>query len=82
MFCSGRLPIDVALIQVSPPDQHGFCSFGVEVRCTLPAAQLARTVIAEVNAQMPRTLGDSFIHISRITTCVETNRPLSEHPGE
>ncbi|MBK9943698.1 MAG: acetyl-CoA hydrolase/transferase C-terminal domain-containing protein [Kouleothrix sp.] len=80
MFRSGRLPIDVALIQVSPPDQHGFCSFGVEVGCTLPAAQLARTVIAEVNAQMPRTLGDSFIHISRITTCVETNRPLSELP--
>ncbi len=80
LFRSGMLPIDVALIQVSPPDQHGFCSFGVEVGCTLPAAQLARTVIAEVNAQMPRTLGDSFIHISRISACVETDRPLPELP--
>ncbi len=80
LFRSGQLPLDVALIQVSPPDQHGFCSFGVEVGCTLPAAQLARTVIAEVNAQMPRTLGDSFIHISRISACVETDRPLAELP--
>ncbi|MFN8481133.1 MAG: acetyl-CoA hydrolase/transferase C-terminal domain-containing protein [Kouleothrix sp.] len=80
LFRSGQLPIDVALIQVSPPDQHGFCSFGVEVGCTLPAAQLARTVIAEVNTQMPRTLGDSFIHISRLAACVETDRPLAELP--
>ncbi len=80
LFRSGRLPIDVALIQVSPPDQHGFCSFGVEVGCTLPAAQLAGTVIAEINAQMPRTLGDSFIHISRLSAYVETDRPLQELP--
>jgi acetyl-CoA hydrolase len=80
LFRSGLLPIDVALIQVSPPDQHGFCSFGVEVGCTQPAALLARTVIAEINARMPRTLGDSFIHISRIAACVETDRPLPELP--
>jgi len=80
LFRSGLLPIDVALIQVSPPDQHGFCSFGVEVGCTQPAALLARTVIAEINTQMPRTLGDSFIHISRIAACVETDRPLPELP--
>lgn len=80
LFRSGMLPIDVALIQVSPPDQHGFCSFGVEVGCTQPAALLARTVIAEINTQMPRTLGDSFIHISRIAACVETDRPLPELP--
>lgn len=78
LFRSGLLPLDIAMIQVSPPDQHGFCSFGVEVGCTLPAAQLARTVIAEVNAHMPRTLGDSFIHISHITACVESDRPLRE----
>jgi acetyl-CoA hydrolase len=80
LFRSGQLPLDVAIIQVAPPDQHGFCSLGVEIGCTLPAAQLARTVIAEVNARMPRTLGDSFIHVSRITACVETDRPLQELP--
>jgi acetyl-CoA hydrolase len=80
LFRSGQLPLDVALIQVAPPDQHGFCSLGVEVGCTLPAAQLARTVIAEVNTRMPRTLGDSFIHVSRISACVETERPLEELP--
>jgi acetyl-CoA hydrolase len=74
------LPLDVALIQVSPPDQHGFCSLGVEVGCTLAAAQLAPLVIAEVNACMPRTLGDSFIHISHISAAVETNRALPEAP--
>jgi len=80
LFRSGQLPLDVALIQVGPPDQHGFCSLGVEVGCTLPAAQLARAVIAEVNTRMPRTLGDSFIHVSRLGACVETERPLEELP--
>ncbi|MCG8351160.1 MAG: 4-hydroxybutyrate CoA-transferase [Chloroflexales bacterium] len=78
LFQSGVLPLDVALIQVSPPDDHGFCSLGVEVGCTLPAARAAKTVIAEINTQMPRTLGDSFLHISHIDTWVETNRPLAE----
>lgn len=80
LFKQGILPLDVAIIQVSPPDRHGFCSLGVEVGCTLPAARAAKVVIAEVNAQMPRTLGDSFIHISRITAAVETDRPLLELP--
>jgi 4-hydroxybutyrate CoA-transferase len=80
LFRTGDLPLDVAMIQVAPPDQHGFCSLGVEVGCTLPAAQIAKVVIAEINAQMPRTLGDSFIHVSRITACVETDRPLHELP--
>ena len=80
LFRSGQLPLDVALIQVSPPDLHGFCSLGVEVGCTLPAAQNASTVIAEMNVQMPRTLGDSFIHVSQISACVESNRPLFEVP--
>jgi len=78
LFRSGVLPLDVALIQVAPPDDHGFCSLGVEVGCTLTAAQLARTVIAEINTRMPRTLGDSFIHCSRISACIETDRPLCE----
>lgn len=80
LFKQGILPLDVAMIQVSPPDRHGFCSLGVEVGCTLPAARAARIVIAEVNSRMPRTLGDSFIHISRLTACVETDRPLHELP--
>lgn len=71
---------DVALIQVSPPDEHGFCSFGVDVGVTKPAAWAASTVIAQVNQQMPRTLGDSFIHLSRIDALVEVDTPLDEVP--
>lgn len=72
------LDIDVALIQVSPPDKHGFCSLGVSVDATKTAASLAKTVIAEVNRQMPRVLGDSFIHVDEIDHIVETDRPLPE----
>jgi acetyl-CoA hydrolase len=78
-----RAPIDVALVQVSPPDEHGFCSFGVSVDVVKPAALLARTVIAEVNARCPRTLGDAFIHVSRLAAVVEVDAPLPElkaHP--
>jgi 4-hydroxybutyrate CoA-transferase len=78
LFVSGRLPLDVALIQVAPPDEHGFCSFGVEVGVTKPAAQAARLVIAEINPRMPRSLGDSFIHISRLDAIVEVDYPLPE----
>lgn len=80
LFKNGRLPIDVALIAVSPPDEHGFCSFGVEVGTTKPAADVARIVIAEVNPRMPRTLGDSFVHISRFDHIVEVNYPIPEAP--
>jgi 4-hydroxybutyrate CoA-transferase len=76
LFESGAMPIDVALIEVSPPDAHGFCSFGVGVDTTLTAAQCARRVIAQVNDQMPRTYGDSFIHLSDIDAVVESSRPL------
>ncbi len=72
------LPVDVALIQVSPPDDHGYCSFGVEVGVTKAAAQAARIVIAEVNQQMPRTLGDSFIHVSKITHAIPVDYKLPE----
>ena len=78
LFKSGRLPLDVALIQVSPPDEHGFCSFGVSVDITKPAAEAARHVIAEVNPQMPRTLGDCFIHVDKISSLVENDAPLYE----
>jgi len=78
LFKRGQLPLDVAVIHVSPPDEHGFCSFGVEISVTKPAAQSARIVIAEVNAQMPRTLGDSFIHVSKLDYIVPVDYPLNE----
>jgi len=80
LFESGAMPLDVALIQVSPPDEHGYCSFGVGVDCTLTAARCARFVIAQVNDQMPRTYGDSFIHVRQIHALVESSRPLCQLP--
>jgi len=82
LFESGAMPLDVALIQVSPPDAHGFCSFGVGVDTTLTAAKCARYVVAQVNDQMPRTYGDSFVHVSQIHAFVESSRPLCELPKE
>ncbi len=78
LFKSGRLPIDVALIQVSPPDKNGYCSYGVEVGVTKTAADSAKIVIAEVNPHMPRTLGDSFIHVSKLDYVVEVDYVLPE----
>jgi acyl-CoA hydrolase/GNAT superfamily N-acetyltransferase len=75
----GRIPIDVALIQVSPPDEHGFCSYGVSVDITKAAAETAQVVIAEVNPQMPRTLGDSFINVKDIDVLVENDAPILEY---
>jgi acetyl-CoA hydrolase len=80
LFQNGPLPLDIALISLSPPDEHGFCSFGVEVGTTKPAAESARVIIAEVNRQMPRTLGDSFIHVSRLHHIIEVDYPLPEAP--
>jgi 4-hydroxybutyrate CoA-transferase len=77
-----QLPLDVALVQVSPPDEHGFCSFGVEIGVTKTAAETARYVIAEVNPQMPRTLGDSFIHVSKLNAIVEVDYLLPEMKKE
>ena len=78
LFTSGQLPLDVVLMQVSPPDEHGFVSLGTTVDCTLTASRCASTIIAEVNDQMPRTHGDTFIHVSHISAVVETSRPLLE----
>jgi 4-hydroxybutyrate CoA-transferase len=78
LFRDGSLPLDLAMIQVSPPDEHGYCSYGVEVGVTKPAAEAAKLVIAEINSQMPRVLGDSFIHLSQIDYIVEVNYPLPE----
>ena len=73
LFSSGELPLDVVLMQVSPPDEHGYVSLGASIDCTLTAARHAKYVIAEVNQRMPRTLGDSFLHVSRISAMVETS---------
>jgi len=78
LFESGQMPIDVALVQVSPPDSHGFCSFGVGVDTTLTATRQAKFVVGQVNDQMPRTYGDSFIHLSDLDAIVEVSRPLCE----
>jgi acetyl-CoA hydrolase len=78
LFKRGLLPLDVAMIHVSPPDEHGFCSLGVEVGLTKTPAESAKIIIAEVNEQMPRTLGDSFIHVSRLNYIVPVNYPISE----
>ena len=78
LFKNGLLPVDVALIQVSPPDEHGFCSLGVEVGLTKSPAESARIIVAEVNEQMPRTLGDSFLHVSQLTHIVPVNYPIPE----
>lgn len=86
LFRSGIIPLDIALISVSPPDTHGFCSLGTSVDVTLAAVQTAKIVIAQINKHVPRTHGDGFIHISRIHFAVEQNellpaiivRPLSD----
>lgn len=82
LFKRGILPVDVALIHVSPPDEHGFCSLGIEVGLTKSAAEAAHLIIAEVNQRMPRTLGDSFIHVSKLNYVVPVDYPLPEiHMG-
>ena len=77
LFDSGQLPLDVALIHVTPPDAHGMCSFGVSVDIIRSAAENASLVIAQVNPNMPRTLGDCFIHIHDIDVLVPSSGPDS-----
>ncbi|WP_042679346.1 acetyl-CoA hydrolase/transferase family protein [Anaerosalibacter massiliensis] len=72
------LPVDVALIQVSSPDEHGYCSFGVSVDYTKEACKRAKLVIVQVNKHMPRTLGDCFIHVSEMDFIVEKDEPIIE----
>jgi len=78
LYRDGTLPIDIALVQISQPDEHGFCSFGVEVGFTKPAAHAAKIIVAEINTRMPRVLGDSFIHISKLNCIVEADYALPE----
>ncbi len=76
LFRENIVPLDVAMIQTSPPDEHGFMSLGVEVLASTAACQMAKTVIAQVNEKMPRVLGDSFMHVNRVQTIVECTEPL------
>ncbi len=76
LFKNGHIPVDVAIIQVSPPDSHGFCSFGVSTDTTIAACKAAKIIIAMVNRQMPRVHGDNFIHASKLDFIVEANEPL------
>ena len=78
LFHSGLMPIDVAIMHLSPPDQHGFMSYGAEVLASKAAAENAKVVIAQVNEKMPRILGDSFIHVSRVHKIVEISQDLPE----
>lgn len=78
LFSRGILPLDVALIQVSPPDEHGYCSYGIEVGVTKTAATAAKIILAEINPKMPRTLGDSFIHVSKLDYIVEVDYDIPE----
>ncbi|MCZ7635015.1 MAG: GNAT family N-acetyltransferase [Verrucomicrobia bacterium] len=81
LFNSGQLPLDVALIQVTPPDARGMCSLGVSVDVVKSATENAGLVIAQVNPNMPRTLGDSFIHVYDIDVLVPVDDPLIEVPS-
>jgi acyl-CoA hydrolase/GNAT superfamily N-acetyltransferase len=77
-----QMHVHAALIQVSPPDRHGFCSYGVSVDIVKAAVESADYIVAEVNPNMPRTLGDSFVHVSQLHALVQSDLPLLEHAGE
>lgn len=80
LFKNGELPLDAAFVHISPPDRHGFCSMGIESGLTLTAAESARIIIAEVNQQMPRTHGDTLIHVSKLDFVIPVDYPLAELP--
>ena len=78
LFTSGKKNIDVALIHLSPPDEHGFCTLGTSVDVVQAVLSVAKIVIAQINPQMPRVLGDGFVHISKIDHYIEVNEPIPE----
>lgn len=81
LFRRGILPLDIALMQVSPPDKHGFCSLGTSVDTSRAAVQVAKYVIAQVNPQMPRTHGQSLIHVDQFDALVNVDEPIFEMPS-
>ncbi|HEX9081506.1 MAG TPA: acetyl-CoA hydrolase/transferase C-terminal domain-containing protein [Holophagaceae bacterium] len=80
LFRSGRRPLDVALLQLSPPDAHGFCTLGTSVDVARAAADSASILVAQINPQMPRVHGDGFIHLSRVHHWIEADMPIPEAP--
>jgi len=80
LFYSRQIPLDVTLLNVSEPDEEGFCSYGISADLTCPAVECSKTIIAQVNKYMPRTYGDSVIHVSRIDAMVRGDEPLVEVP--
>lgn len=78
LFRNKIMPLDAVLIQVSPPDKHGYCSLGVSIEATRAAVQSAKTVIAQINRHMPRSHGDGLIHVDSLTAVVEHDEPLPE----
>lgn len=78
LFYSGELPVDIAFMHLSPPDEHGFMSFGVECLASKAAAETAKIVVAQINEKMPRALGDSFIHVSRLSKVIEISKEIPE----
>ncbi len=80
LFAKGIIRPNIAFVHLSPPDEHGFCSFGVEVGLIKTAAENSDIIIAQINPQMPRALGDSFIHINKLTYIVEVDEPIAELP--
>lgn len=79
LFLTKRIPLDVAVLHLSPPDKHGYCTLGSSVDTALAASQSARVVIAEINERMPRTHGNTLVHISRLDAFIHTDRPLHLH---
>ena len=80
LFKRDIIPVDVVFLNLSPPDEHGFCSYGVDVGTIKTAAEKAKLIIAQINTEMPRCLGDSFIHINKIHHLVEHSEPIQELP--
>jgi 4-hydroxybutyrate CoA-transferase len=80
LFTTQKVPLDVALLQLSPPDAHGYCTLGTSVDAALAAARSARVIVAEINDRMPRTLGNTLVPFSSVHAFVNSSRPLHEHP--
>lgn len=79
LFDSGLIPIDVALLQLSPPDRHGYCTLGTSVDAALAVARNTAAIVAEINEQMPRTHGNTLVPFAKVSTFIATNRPLHSH---
>ena len=79
LFSSGRVPLDAALLQLSPPDAHGLCTLGTSVEAARAAADSAKMILAEINLQMPRTHGNAFVPFEKVKAFTVTDRPLLEH---